>query len=447
MIIENPPPPNSRLDGLVKASEVVHAPGSAAVTPCPYADPPPPPPPPKLPLRILMWNILELGGGFSRPSERPDYVIDSYASLIESLNIDICVILGVTRTVGKIPVRQEGDNPCLIMEDGPIDSGPAEVQRILEKLKSRDTAGNWEAQFFKPENEHVYHFGATTCFLHRTSKGIRFSKFDLADSKSNHGAGLTGKLLCAAFELPEHEAAAFHIAAPLGVPPHQRPLARKPDPGPESALRATGPLPKPCIVGVSSPNDLLNPKWKFHEFKASVQATYLRPGREGTILQQEFWQKSISNNDRLLSNFLAVDIANVSLQDDEMYWSAMDKPKHAETAEEVSGILADVFLLSNGPQGTPSAVIDEIRIVDLIAAAIPAEKLGQIRQSAAPADAAQALPSEDSVLAAQRRARRNQTVSGPQPEENAANELADCHYFSLALSEHWPVVAQLRFNS
>src|SRR5205823_2447200 len=119
MIVEHPPASNPAADGLARAGDVHHSTASPTVVPCPFAEhpPEPPPKPPKLPIRAMMWNIFELGGGFFRSPKRPEYAIEAYATLIKELNVDICVILGITETIGQVPVEKKKDgHSCLAMD-------------------------------------------------------------------------------------------------------------------------------------------------------------------------------------------------------------------------------------------------------------------------------------------------------------------------------------------
>lgn len=402
------------------------------------------PPRPSSPaLRLLMWNIFELGGGFYRSHQRSQYAIDAYAAIIAKLDVDIAVLLGLTSTPGRLPAeRTHAGHSCLVMNDGPSDTGPSEAARIAAALRERDPASGWTLTFPQAGKRYLYHRGATTCFLHRKAKGIELTSLDIVDSKADDALGLTGKLVLGSFRLSATAIEPFFLAAPLGVPLAQRELEKPPPAGSEEDLAPTCALPESFLLAVSAAAGLADTAG-FADLGARVDAPYLSRGAAGTALNDEFWKTTIASKDGLLGNFAAVDAGNLDLRDQQSHWEAMEPLAHAETLGEVTGGLADGFLVC-GAGAAPT--VEEMRAVSLLAAAIPEdhlERAGRERDPSMP----EASPIEDSILLAQRQAYREEDLGGGELAQDAANELAECCYFSLTLSRRWPVVAQLRPSS
>jgi hypothetical protein len=448
MNIENPDRPDPRIAALARSESATPPPGDPTVQRCPYAENAHPAPKP--PLRVLMWNILELGGGFYQPAVRPAYAIEAYARLIKELKIDICVILGITRTVGALPAPAEkgsGEPPNHVMADAAANTGPKEVMRILAKLQELDSAGSWVAQFLKEGDEYLYHENSTTCFLLRTAAPLTFTKLDVINSKVAPKVGLTGKLLCATLQVETHKNGPLHVIAPLGTLNPRRPPPQAGRSGVVPGPAATIELPESSLIAVSAPGDLFADRSAFSAFRLDVDATYTMPAAEGSLLRDDFWRSATERADGLLTNFAAIGLDDIVLQNENMHWSAMDEPAHAATLPEVIGYRADALLVSHaGSSGKPA--VQEMRVVDMIKAALPADRIAALAPPAdpsTPAPTTAQFPREDAVLQSARAAAAT-SRSGPEPQAAPVNELAECRYFSQGLSTHWPVVAQFQWT-
>ncbi|HLT38379.1 MAG TPA: hypothetical protein VK034_18965 [Enhygromyxa sp.] len=415
----------------------------SAVTECPHAKQAEQPKP-KQPLRVMFWHLDELGGGFHRSTDRPDWAIAAYAELIRVLKPDIVVLAGLQRTRGAVPVPVDAKVPHLVMEETAVDSGVTEAKRILARLQSLDGGAGWTARFVTAsDGSHVYQFDSTTCVLHRTDGGITFKRVEVVDSAFTPKLGLTGKLAQAIFDAPKQRDEPVHVVAPLGVIDERRlvrdgPPARDPDTEPE----ATGELADTSIFALSAPGDL-RAGGAFGGFRAQVDALYRLPSSEGSVLRDDHWKTVGEQHGALLANYAAVGLDDLLLQDEHMHWEALTPPSHARKLDEVRGRLADAVLICHG-RTTGKPDIEELRVVDLVRAALTAKLLAE-------ADADQqsstddSLPSEDGALADQQQAFRADRQA-PKPADDLANALAACRYFSHALSGHWPVITQIRWS-
>lgn len=451
MITNNSTSIPPELETLVASDKTSEDSGETAVAPCPYAkkvaEKKKEEEKPKEALRILLWNIHQLGGGFHRPAERPAYVIEAYATLIHKLNIDIVVLVGITSTIGsvaKVSGKTASGRTQLVMTEEVKDTGVAEINRILEKLKSLDSGGGWQAEFLKPSGKegYVYLFGTTTCILYRSSKQITFSKLDVIDSDLKPTLGLTGKLLCASFQASKQCADPVYIMAPLGTIDPRDLNKGEIFALPEDAPKQSRTAPESKVFAVSAPINLLADRGAFNELRASVDALYQLPSKEGSVLHEDFWKSVAEQQPGLLANFAAMGLDDVLLQNEHMHWEAMEMPKHAKVLDEVTGVLADTLLVCTAsPTGQPK--IEELRIVDLVRATLSAETLKALDKSAPPPNEL-SLPREDSVLSSLRKDFRAGRKA-PEPKADLVNALAEGRYLGLALSTHWPVVLQLRW--
>lgn len=397
---------------------------------CPLRDAQPEPDGQKhelVPLRVMAWHIDELGGGVYRPEQRPDLHIEAYATVAAALDVDIWVLLGVRRTVGRRP-RSEGKS--VLMDDEVVDSGAAEVARILEALRKVDPGGGWACQFPKTQSdgEIAYLGAATTCVLHRTSKGIQFSKFDLIEAPRDVGLGLSGRLACASFDAPLHRPDTLHVLASLGLPTS--------DPIPES-LAPTTASPRSALLAISGTRDLPSQS-AFNRLRANLGAIYRSPRNEGSDLHRSFWTETSLEHEALLGNFLAVSPADVLHQDAQMHWQGLEPPEHPASLGEVFGRLRDAWLVCHQPvSGKP--IIDEARVVDLLRAALDPHQLRALEAEPVELHPELELPSEEGILA--------EYLDGPTgQEDDPRNDLARAHWWCEQLSRRWPVVAQLRFD-
>ncbi|MCP3135981.1 hypothetical protein [Pyxidicoccus xibeiensis] len=441
MNLDNATPVSPALKALAKSAEGGTAKDEPAVEPCPYAKEK------KKPLRFMLWHLHQLGGGFHRPTARPDVAIEAYATLVHRLKVDVCILPGLTRTVGTRAAVAKTDlagRAQLVMEDAVEDTGPQEVLRILQQLKALDPAGGWQARFLTSDadGKYVYLSDSTTCVLHRGADGVTLSKLDVVDSGRAPSLGLTGKLVCATFQSKAHVAEPFHVMAPLGAIRERDLTEERGRALPDEAPKATRTAPETSLVALSAPKDLLSDRAAFNRFRSEMEALYQLPPQEGSVLRDDPWKSIPETQAGLLANFAAVALDNVLLQNEHMHWEAMELPRHPENLKEVAGALADTLLPCFAAADAPP-LVEELRVVDLVRAALPAQSLGELDpEGKAPGDAS--LPTEDSLLVALRE-RFHAGTERPTREEKPVNALAECRYFSAALSTHWPVVAQLRW--
>lgn len=415
----------------------------SAITECPYAKQPSEPKP-KQPLRVLFWHLDELGGGFHRSTDRPDWAIAAYAELIRVLKPDIVVLAGLQRTLGAVPKPVDGKVPHLVMEETAIDSGVAEAKRILARLQSVDGGAGWRTRFpiSKQDGSHVYQLDTTTCVLYRTDGGIGCKRLEIVDCSFTPKIGLTGKLVQAVFDAPKQRDEPVHVVAPLGVFDERR-LIRDGPPvrDPKAEPEATAELADTSIFALSAPGDLIAERAAFAAFKAEADALYRLPSAEGSVLRDDHWKTVGEQHGALLANYAAVGLDDLLLQDERMHWEALTPPAHARKLDEVRGRLADAVLICHG-RATGKPTIEELRVVDLVRAALTPELLADVDEPSSAKD--EAFPSEDGALADQQRAFR-QDRKAPKPDDDVANALAACRYFSHALSGHWPVITQIRW--
>ncbi|AKQ64721.1 hypothetical protein A176_001633 [Myxococcus hansupus] len=441
MNLDSAIPVSPALKALAKSAEDDGRGDEPAVTPCPFA------PKEKAPLRFLLWHLHQLGGGFHRPVVRPDVAIEAYATLVHRLKLDICILPGLTRTVGARATVVKTDlagRVQLVMEDAVEDTGAREVLRILQQLKDLDPSGGWQARFLTSDvdGKYVYLSDSTTCVLFRGAEGLTLSKLDVVDSRRVPSLGLTGKLLCATFQSKAHAAEPVHVMAPLGAI-HEGDLTEEGGTAPPTpAPKATRSAPESSLVALSAPTDLLSDRAAFNQFRSEMEALYQLPPQEGSVLRDDPWKSIPEAQAGLLANFSAVALDNVLLQNEHMHWDAMELPKHPENLKEVAGALADTLLPCFAAVDAPPRV-EELRVVDLVRAALSAQRLS-VLDAEGEARGDNPLPSEDSLLVGPRERFQSETERPPR-EATPVNELAECRYFSAALSTHWPVVAQLRW--
>jgi hypothetical protein len=441
MVIETPSSAPPALQALVSSEETT-VPDEQAVVPCSKKKQEEKPAP-KDPLRVMLWNIRQFGGGFNEPVQRDAALIEAYAQLVAALKADIVVLVGLTRTIGKVAKvsgTTPSGTPLLEMEDAVEDTGVAEVKRILAKLQSLDSAGGWEAQFRENEakDAYVYLFESTTCILHRTADGLTYSRLDVVDSDLVPKLGLTGKLVCASFDSPKHCAKPINVMAPLGAIDAR--AANETLTLPSDAPAKTAAAPEAAVLALSAPEDLAADRGAFNDFREAMEAVYRLPSSEGSVLRPDYWKTVAETHDGLLANFAAVALDDIRLQDERMHWDAMETPKHAVALDEIVGVLADTLLV-RAVDADAAPKIEELRVVDLVRASLSSEALTELEVP--PPD--ETFPTENAALASQAEAfRKGREV--PEPKSDLANTLAQARYFSLALSTHWPVVGQLRWT-
>jgi hypothetical protein len=169
-----------------------------------------------------------------------------------------------------------------------------------------------------------------------------------------------------------------------------------------------------------------------------MDAQYRAPGKAGTTLKDQWWFPRVDSDDGVLDNFAGVDPGDSLLQDGEMHWEGLVKPEYAEEMDKVKGRLTDLWLLRNAAADKPPKIV-ELRVVDLIAAALKDDVLGKIRP------VKPASSKEDSAISEQRDAYRKATGKDTW-KDDPINHISDCAHFSMLLSNHWPVLLQLKYE-
>ena len=437
------PPADERLEKLLKAAENPR-PGTPAVVSCPAPakDAEQRPKAKKKPLRVLSWHLFELGGGFHMPSVRPQYVIDACARLIKSLAPQVVVLQGLVRTIQEIPASKgSGKATYVAFEEAPQDTGLAEARRILAKLQVLDPAAGWKLELPKVRgtDEILYHRFTTVGFLYASARGLNLQRIELIATATNEAAGITGTLAAAVFDAPDYQSHPLRVMTSLGLATPERPWERLRVPTPPDERAPTAGMPDSALLFVSAPGDASQ---GLLDLQDAVDAQFLRPGLEGSVLADAFWKVTAESRDGLLGNFAAVNSGNVQLQDQQMHWEALKQPEHSKTADRLPGTLCDGMAVLHH-RSTPPPKVQELRIADLIAASLPTAAIKQLNATPVAKTADGKPPPEIAALVAERRTYRAQAVGGPEPRKSAENELAECSCFSRMLSRHWPLVAQI----
>jgi len=440
--------PNERLDALLSAAEAPAHRGAPAVAPCPLAtrqhgaeDEARR----KKPARVVFWHVSELGGGLFTPAVRPQFAIDAYAQLIASLDVQVVVLAGVTRNIQKVPVRRgSGPTAHVALEDAPADSGVAEVRRILTKLQSVDGGGGWQLVLPRDPNTGatLYDRWTTVAFLYASAKGFALQKTDVIESPVMESAGVTGSLVAATFSAPAYGAEPVRVVASLGLTTPERPWESLRVAATPEEREPTAPMPESALLFVSAPGDAAQ---GLRELEEEFDAEFIRPSTCGTVLGDDFWKVTNERHDALLASFAAVNPADVHLQDRQMHWEAIKPHAHPDAADGLPGHLGDGLAIVHHLV-TPPPVVQELRVVDLLAAALPPGRAATLRATPTSATADGAAHPELGSLVAQRTEYAAASRHGTSPQDDAVNALAQCSYFARVLSRHWPLLVQLKLE-
>ncbi len=365
-----------------------------------------------VPLRVLMWHIHELGGGFYVPGARPEYCIDAYAKLIEKLEADVVVLLGVTRgkTERLVRGKTKDGRPCLKIEPVEEEAGVLEVEAITDALGL-----GWEIALVRgEEGETVYLEGETAVALVRKGSGAQVINTQLV--KSPGGEDLGGGRIITYFELQLKNGDTIPVMA---------------------QLRGNGetkaePTPPRGIVAVSASSDFADRLSTWNRIRGGLAAEYHPFPKEATVAGMLPWEQITLSQPGLIHNFTAVNPMDVRGQDVAMSWEAIEAPQHPEKSEEVLGGVSDNFLLySNGQE--PLGVVEELRVIDLLAAA------GEDSEDSP----------EQGCLAAlcQKHTEERPRLLDTEEPEDDANRIAERLDFAGRLSRHWPVLLSLKVSA
>lgn len=416
------------------------------------------------PVQLLSWNIEELGGGTSEPMVRESVLIDAYAKLIAGLELDVVVVLDV-RWGRKYQIRQgklEDGSPYLYYEDATEDTGPAELDRILEALGKADSAGGWK--LFVPKDEGViYDRGSTVGIFYKTQDGLSVADQGLAQAWKDPAAGIGGLVAWVTFDVPakdDFEAWQVTVAAPLNVmADHDLPAKDASEDDKEPTLKD---LPDAYVLALSwsedrSGTELSGLRNKLKIFGPAIQ--------EGTVLHRLYWEDIVQDNEFLVENALALNRFNPWVQNEYMNWEALKYPEHPDELHEVLGVLADQVLSRYG-SAEQAPWIRELRVVDLVRAGLAKESKvyapADGDTSEASGEASDALP-EDGLLVDSLKsflelapplisevedddAEDEDSEDGPAAEvdEEAALDISAGYDFARRLSSHWPLLAKIQ---
>jgi hypothetical protein len=416
VILEDGAAPSPQVQSLVQAKEAgARYSAAPGVVPCPYAKEKKEEGP-KPPLKVVLWHIRELGGGFQSPAKRPDFCIAAYAALIHATHADVAIVVGLGRSIGLKPVKDHGH---IRVEKESSDTGLAEARRLTLALGS-----DWRlASANGPDNKPVYHKSETACFLYNTNRGIHCGAVTLVKCGAAFLA-IAPMQIPGTFDAPP----TLPLLAPLSV--GRRTSSDEEAPGPQ----ANGELPAMALIGFSA-LDGLKGSSDYAGLRSACDVEYAPPLNEGTLLQQPFWEKVAADSERLLENHMAVNPADVILQNKAMYWEALPPAEHPKALDKVSGRLADALLVRK--TGGATLRLDKVRALDLVRASLDSAALGELGRGSA-------LP-EDSVLVSQRKAYAATLPKTKQASAGSSSEvqIAEASLFVRKLSDHWPILADV----
>jgi hypothetical protein len=399
------------------------------------------------PFRLLMWHIKELGGGFFMPESRPDHCIDAYASLINKLDIDICVIIGVkkSRDYKNVEKSMEDGSFCLCSEPPDEDTGVNEVNRILKALKQLDAVADWKSTFLKSEENDsiIYLQGNSTCFLYKAGKGIEVQKVELLKGKHEESIGLQEALVAARFLMPlikDADPLEVPVLAPLAVLQKQDWSSEDSDVASsvdDEQLEFQGDIPDQCIVALSTSSNLIASLSGLNRFRAALDIEYQDLLNTGSVLNIPHWERITNQGDAIIDNLQGVNPTDLRLQDQSMHWEALESPDHPDEFAEIIGHLSDLFLLRNG-ESIHTLLLDEMQVVDMIRAASASTGLKSESEHEEPLE-------EDGILAGacKKHVEFLARAISSETEDEPVNLLSTCIDFVRLLSEHWPVVVTL----
>jgi hypothetical protein len=371
----------------------------------------------KPPVRALFWSIREFGGGFQTPAQRPDYCIQAYAALIRAVKADVVLLTGLTRTIGWLPELQ---GKVMRMREQTLDSGLEEARRLLAAL-----GGGWRlAPANGPDGKPAYHLHESACFLYDTARGIECGDVEIAACGPAFLA-IAPMQIPGTFDAPPK----LPLLAPLSTGRYTFSREVPPDPAAGASLPPSG------LVGFTAGNELSGSS-EYLDFRTECDVEYSRPLNDGTVLKIPYWEEVASNEECLIENHIAVNAADVVLQDTAMHWEALRPDQHPKQLDKVYGRLADSLLVRNTGGAAPR--LEKLRVMDLVRAALDEEALG----AAATGPALE----EDSAIVAQRSAfaetlARTRDAS---PATKIERQIAEAALFARTLSDHWPVVADVR---
>jgi hypothetical protein len=399
-------------------------------------------------IRILSWNITELGGGFWMPRRRPSYCTDAYAAAIGALAPDVCVLMGLRKGPPFAHERLAVKERVYGWRARPLDqeAGVAEAKAILAALREVDPGADWRAAFPRAgDGSTAYVRGGTACFLYAAGRQITCKGIDVVEGAAAQALGIPELLAAGRFGMPLLAGSSpleVGVAAPLVIlrgDERASAAGRDPAPPPPTTPKATGDIPDPCVVAVSAEEDLVAQLGALNGYRSELDVQYQALADAGTVMTVHHWERIARRGPALVDNLLAVHPADVRLADRRMHWEALALPEHADDYGDVVGQLSDLLLLRD--QAAEHALaLENMRVVDLLRAALEPEEAKRLRVDGTPRD-------EDGALAAARgkhlEATARSTRAQGSGDADAANTIAGCVEFLRLLSNHWPIYTEL----
>jgi hypothetical protein len=217
------------------------------------------------------------------------------------------------------------------------------------------------------------------------------------------------------------------LLAPLSAGRQTFPVEPGDDPPAQGSLPATGLVAFSTTQGLSGTDYL--------DFRSECDVQYTRSLEEGTVLKVPYWEEVAASEECIIENHIAVNPADVLLQDKAMYFEALKPDEHPKELDKVYGRLADSLLIRNNGGIAPR--LEKVRILDLVRASLDADGIG--RAGTGPA------LDEDSAIVAQRKAFADALPQPPEatPKTTVERQIAEAVLFARKLSDHWPIVADV----
>lgn len=424
------------------------------------------------PAHLLAWKVSELGGGVSHSQKRDPVVLEGLAAVIAGLGLEnAVVVLTDVRWGRKLQVKTgelEDGRTYVYYEDATADTGKAEVDAILAKVRETDAAGGWQSWVpTDTDGAVLYDAGSTAAVLYRTGAGLALAAKGVSRVWDEPVDGIGGLLAWATFDVPagdDTEAWQVSVAAPLNVRADDA-LAAPDEPG-EADLSD---LPDGYVIALAAGDGT---DAKFSGVRSRLGLSSRAQPAEGTVLDRPYWEELVETRELLIDNALAANPYDVRVQDASMSWQALAPPDHPDELAEIVGRVADQVLVKRGGDLPPRVAV--LRVVDLVRAALAKESPvysaatteTETTPSTGEADSdppAGGLP-EDGVLASPLARFRSTYEALAQSEEaedeagdedssetsskdafdpEAAADVSTCHEFVRRLSSHWPLLATL----
>lgn len=373
-------------------------------------------------LRVLVWHVRELGGGFQSPEKRADECIQAYAKVAAAVKPDAWILLGLSSQHGwKAQVK----GGVVTREEGLKDTGVAEAKRILEELKKADGSADWKlAVAMGSDDKPAYDSNHTACFFYRGAKSIACEQAGVTQC----GAALLAVAPLTvpdSFDVPPDLA----LVAPMFLGRRKLLAADAPPPG-----VTVDSVPECAVIGFSSVEGLGGNGYA--DFRSDCDVEYAPPLTNGTKLKIPYWEAVAERDEALLENYVAVNAADVVRQNKAMHWEAIKKDKDPQHLDKVVGRLADSLLVRC--TGATRLKAENVRVVDLVRGGLKKSTIAKVGQGN-PLD-------EDAAIAAllEQEAKGAAHLKTVTPETTAENQIAAAALFARRLSDHWPVVADVR---